>query len=361
VTNSDTISIQSAAQMDEASLDRLLLDILSKPLSDTEETVSQFSRDDWKPLFERARLHGAGVLLANKLIHVVSIDETARETISSVYINAVANDARLAKQTAKVVSQFTDKHIPVLALKGPALSRALGYDSSSKMSADIDLLVQPADVEVADAELRSFGYSPSASDPNERCYTNLGLPSIDLHWSLIRWHDGELNSMDNCIAVEIECVQIPVLEPTVCLLYLALHAGYHHLCTDWASIHDIAQCTLRWKDSIDWQRFGMIANQSGTSSSVYSPIRLAVQHFGSSVPDDVLCALKPPIHLKTLDLISQSGFDGKLANEKDFIKASRKRYFLSQPDVFCQLSLVARWLKHKVRATRFDKDRKSEA
>ncbi len=312
-------SMQGRTSFSNREIDNILLRILSEPAESAAEMPSGTDESVQMALLRRARVHGATVLLSAKLWKCPHLVESARQSIINAVVESTIKDEQLADSTSKIVHAFRQVGITALAYKGPALWRALGLSFPSKCSVDIDLLVLPKDRAGADLALRSLGYDCVERDLSEACYQSQELPLVDLHFSLLTvggWGDALVTLLDrawhNQSSVEIAGTRVPILGPTDTTLALILHAGCHHLCTDWASLHDIARCTTVWRDKVDWEYLLYAADLAGIRNALHCPLWLAAEHFGASVPEEALRRIRLPWYRKGLRKIALAGFEGRL-------------------------------------------------
>jgi hypothetical protein len=326
-----------------AELDKLLLAIIFES-EDACEQLSGLDEAVYTQLLHRARVHNALVLLSNRL-HM--LDPNVQDFLRHVHLTSVVSDLHLANQASKVV---LDSGIDVLVMKGPVLWRALELASPSKISHDIDLLLKREDVSRADSVFKGLGYRCAKMGPNEAAYLSSEHRAIDLHWSLIRWDDLSLDSWERLwadrVQVTIEQAEVSTLSPTHTIYALAMHAGCHHLCADWASLHDISCCIKNASSNIDWQHIIDLATSAGLKAALHPPLALASEHFGAPVPRDILRTLRLPVHQRGLDMIARRGFEGRIKSTAQYENAKRLWNLLSQAGPYQAWILIAKWAKY---------------
>lgn len=127
------------------------------------EPVQLASGVDWRKflqVIERHRLQG----IAAKAIRDNGIElppDIAKE-LSAAAIEVGASNLRAAAEARRVADAFAAAAIPILFVKGLTLS-ALAYgDPFIKASCDIDILVEPRNLEPAAQLLGGLGYRPTA-------------------------------------------------------------------------------------------------------------------------------------------------------------------------------------------------------
>lgn len=157
--------------------------------------------------------------------------------------HALAHAAELAR-----IHEHADRAgLPVLALKGPPLSRQAYGDSTLRHSRDIDILVDPRHFPAVEDLLTSAGYrreSPSYPRSDRRWktyrrfthhveYRREGWPlPVELHWrlhpvaSLFPVSCREL--LRRAVHVDIGAATVPTMAPADQLLYLCSHGARHN-------------------------------------------------------------------------------------------------------------------------------------
>lgn len=135
---------------------------------------------------------------------------------------------RHARATAATVTHLRSAGVDVIVLKGVATA-ALLYGDEVRTSADIDLLVRPADRRRAASALRSLGYRREVVSPHATSWVSASRTPVDLHVTLPRstrsprrvWAvlDGEAT----VIEVGDPPQPVPVLGPAAAAVHLALH------------------------------------------------------------------------------------------------------------------------------------------
>jgi hypothetical protein len=218
--------------------------------------------------------------------------------------NAIRNEY-LAMELARVLKLFDEAGIPVIPLKGVALSQSLYGDASLRVCADLDVLVprslvarsfqvllrdryaaeHPEEILIRIPLGNAIEYPFRRSDGPFRC-------RLELHWGLFC---GSFN--DENAAAEIWRESKPDtffgvtarrLPPEWELLYLAAHA-VRHRCEGlkWlADIHD--SVSLR---PVDWERLGSAARRHGWESAMTVSLGTCNAFLGTRVPREFM---QPP-------------------------------------------------------------------
>jgi hypothetical protein len=204
----------------------------------------------------------------------------------------------------KIKELLGEKGIEVLLLKGPHLGNTV-YDSPrDRLYGDVDILVQPADFEMAAAVLLENGFKP--------CFFDTFSPEIQSdfkHWEyrspwgvmveLHRWLSGHDRYRVDCAGLFARAEKFIFGETPArglaaedLLLHLCLHMGtsYFHA-IERKHVADIG--LLIKKCEPDWPVFLRRAKKAGARSLVYYALLAARQQEKSNIPAAILRKLRP--------------------------------------------------------------------
>ncbi|MFD1957515.1 nucleotidyltransferase family protein [Paenibacillus thailandensis] len=173
-----------------------LLLLLQDAASLDEETARGYaSALDWNAFVELAlhhRVYPAVYLKLNSLASIVPAD--TMETLRYHHHSNTFKMLELTKEMSRISGALAEDGIRSIQLKGPVLAIQLYGDLSLRTSKDLDILVDPDDVELAEATMARLGYEAADkhdSDPNwKRKYHHLSFShkerraEVEIHWRL---------------------------------------------------------------------------------------------------------------------------------------------------------------------------------
>ena len=140
---------------------KLLLECCRRSFTaDADSGIRRWSEHvDWNRFLRLARRHRVQGLVAQALYRSGGTPPTAIATEISDDAAAIAQaNLRAFDECVELAKLFHEASIPILFVKGLSLS-ALAYgDPFVKMSADLDILVEPSEIEAAATILRDRGY-----------------------------------------------------------------------------------------------------------------------------------------------------------------------------------------------------------
>lgn len=213
----------------------------------------------------------------------------------------------------QVIAALKRAGVRAILLKGASVARTLYGDGHARPYGDVDLLVAPEQLQLANAVLTDLGYAPrhAASSPSEHTdhameWDQPGKPTIDLHQSLegVRatphrcW--ARLSSQTRDLAVggtEVEVLTSPGLA-----FNLALHAsaggvarsGGHQGAKRAKALNDLARA-LRTLDGNVWQEACDIARDLDALAAFGVGLRLDLT--GRELADDLGLATDVSVEL----------------------------------------------------------------
>lgn len=191
--------------------------------------------DDWPLLFARARHHAvAGHLRARLAALGVAPPLDVARALARRDVEDELWFLHLAATLADVAAGLSQRGVPYVALKGPALAVRVASPPHLRRSTDLDVLVAPDDVGPAVDALSGLGYArlrgDALRDHAALHFAHATLPGLELHHAA---HVGVGRAvpasalLDGAREVDVlgAAVRIPPAAPE--LAYLALHAAGH--------------------------------------------------------------------------------------------------------------------------------------
>jgi hypothetical protein len=252
-------------------------------------------------------------------------------------------DARSAlmqvAEISRLLAALRMVDVPVLVLKGVALSVQLFGDVSRRRARDIDLLVAPADRERADAVLRTMGYRSerwSAADQAavERCVKDAEyfhattLTCVELHTRLtdnadllawgfaMLWREREEVTVGETV--------IPTLPRHRLAVYLCVHGASH----GWERLRWLADLAALLADATGTSAAIAAARAEGLGEAMLQAAALAHRTIGLPVGNDDLVRAAESPAVARLDFLLLRFFAGRVFSTVPALHswAWRKRY-----------------------------------
>lgn len=265
------------------------------------------SDSDWEVLIEASVRHSLTPLFYHRLkaLPVDSpVPDWVRRRLRLLYLRNAGRNINLYQSLGEVLTSLGKNNIPVMALKGAHLAELVYGNIALRPMSDLDLLVKEKDLMKVEEKLLEMGYRPIE---DERKVTKKNyqfayrLPGkglcLEIHWTLIRADyafDIDLEGQwERSRPAVIGNGAVRVQSPEDLLLHLCLHnckdlfeKGLKLLCDLSATIH-------HYEKVMDWDQVLLRSRQWGIEKFVYLALRLAVELWNASVPEDLLKAFRP--------------------------------------------------------------------
>jgi hypothetical protein len=258
---------------------------------------------DFEWLVGEAHRHGI-VPLLSRTMHALAPGLCPKDVLSQLR-NATEHTVRasfmLAAELLRVLDALRAHDLPSLAIKGP-ISASLCYgDLGLRTFSDVDVLIDPPNVERVARCLHELGYVPAHGLPpgwlkqlvrtgTEQLFRHRSDDRlVDLHWALMpRGYTFSPKLVGVFAAtqrVRIGGADVPTLGNEATLIFLLLHGMKH----DWASLGwlcDVAELVRR--QAIDWQAVLAWSDRRGPRRFIDIGLGLAHSLLDAPVPEQVL-------------------------------------------------------------------------
>jgi len=257
----------------------------------------------WSRLFDQAEAHGVVPLAARSLAALGWPDVPApvRAAFEAARRINAARNALVARALVRVLEGLDRVGVPVIPLKGVALSESLYGDAALRVSADLDVLVPRECVARAWTVLGELGYVMAdheervdASELDLLLESNIeyafaspeaaGCP-VELHWGIAwRWpHSAPAIADLWADARPRPFLGAPAhaLGPEWELLYLAVHAARHR----WESLkwlvdmHEVCR-----RGGLDWEKVRAKADRFGLTEVLQISLQASAALFDTPLP-----------------------------------------------------------------------------
>jgi hypothetical protein len=252
----------------------------------------------WPALLALSRRNRVAALAQAALSGRAGVPRDARDELLALARRSFVETALTAQALGEVAPALAA--LPWALLRGPALGANLYGDLMLRPYGDLDVLVEPAHVNAAQAALGTLGFCLPPGSPGQNYYRafHLHLPltrpglagplALELHWAID--HPFSLYTVDvaGLLArrreLTVEQVAVPAPAPDDLVLTLAVHAVKHAvqlpfwLETDRVeqvveegcllSLFDIALALQVLKADLDWEQMAGRAKAWGAAAQV---------------------------------------------------------------------------------------------
>lgn len=297
-------------------------------------SLEALTGEDWDSIVERSIALGTIFIV----YHAIKDCDPSGEIIppdiekrlKKIYLESAIRSVRLFAEASRLLKDFNDANIPVIALKGLSLAEDLYGDIAMRPMVDIDLLIKKEDMIKAGKLLLSRGYDqhiPSWEKIVDVHYHLLAFikrtkqrEMVELHRNIVR-PESPFSVDANGIWERARPIRVAGSEALAMsfedlLIHLCFHAVYHQkFKLIFINFCDIARLMhINGKD-LDWPWLVKIAREWGLQKCVYLTLCLTREILGAPLPDNEMDKLKPddfdPVFLDyAKEQIFSKAFDG---------------------------------------------------
>lgn len=251
-------------------------------------------------LLERAKVQGlSGLVAESMLASGSSLPDDATALARQSRLSSLARHLAMLDDAERLSSALSSADIPHAFFKGPVISALHHVEPTSRAYLDLDVLVDPLDLEGALAALEVAGFRLETRNwplyvalvPAELSLTNAAGTLVDLHWHVVMKRElrqaRALRTSDLLARrriVEVNGVRLPTLDATDTLVHLCVHgadAGADRLL--W--LFDVHCAVLA--EPPDWVEVVRRSHEGRVSGQVALMLGRASRTFETPVPEDI--------------------------------------------------------------------------
>ena len=262
---------------------------------------------DWSAVCHLAKHERVAPLLHLALRDCPALPADAAAALRDAYHETARCNLLFRHELGGVLRALDAAAIPVLVLKGAALSDTVYPSIAVRPMSDLDLLVRRPDVTRAFAVLSDLGFAEpriqtragaGAYESQYYVYKESVAPvPLELHWSLFDspYYQYAL-SMDwfweTAESADIADTRARMLGREAQVLHLCGHLRLHHGGDELLWLHDVAQVIGVWGARIDWQLVLEQARRFDLVLSLRDVLGRVARDWGAAVPSAVLQQLR---------------------------------------------------------------------
>ena len=279
----------------------------------------RISLQGWTALESCVGLKVAGILGLLPVLHVraqqseLDLDVRAlaswREVLAEQYAFTQQRNQRLLQHTARILDLANNANVTLMPLKGMDVLTQIYADIGVRSTSDIDLLVQPEQLEQATQVIEQAGFECGArvkrhaifALPNSRVVSQFGDHpdnpiKVELHTSIRNSMPLESCDLTQTVWQGAQRETRPTMpvaiypSRTALMLYEMLHAANHAMTRSlrFTSLYDMMLLAERLRRE-EWQTLTQVLTTSQQFWWAYVPLRLVTRYFGATrLPPEVL-------------------------------------------------------------------------
>jgi len=215
-----------------------LLEVIADP---RRATLAASSTAEWDEIKRTAHQHGLSGVLAQLCADCLPADQ--KPWLREVMATQLASHHRRLRELKTIADALDAEGIRFVVLKGPVLGERYLHPPFLKVSGDLDLLMDEANLRLAGRCLTAAGWIEELRPSpwwmwRRRCHHIAFKPSprlpagasVELHY-LLPWHRPPIGATDLLDRSEwwtgADGLRVRVLEPADEAIFLAIHAARH--------------------------------------------------------------------------------------------------------------------------------------
>jgi hypothetical protein len=299
--------------MDKVGLNKILLFCIGKDGGEKgRQLLAALTPADWESLIQQSFRHDVAPLLyyqLNNNFSDVDIPKKIRLALKTMYLYSVQQNSQLYNDLFRVLEALKDDGIPVIALKGVHLAKAVYGNTALRPMCDIDIMIKKKDLEHVEDRLLMLGYGPTKGRQSieERCayhhhldqFNKPGNVPIEVHWNIApvnAFFRIDLNGIwERAEKTQFSGRDVWLLSIEDLLLHLCLHVSYNHqFSIDFKHIYDIYELIHQCRHKMNWEQLIRTAHVWRMHDFIYTTLSVTSRiMMAAEVPSSVLKALKP--------------------------------------------------------------------
>jgi hypothetical protein len=251
--------------------------------------------ENWDEIFNSAVIHSVERLLHQYLIEIgFQLPPEVEQRLHRWQLIKNVWQAHAQSALEQALTALHSASIRAVALKGPVLGERVYPDPRMRLSADLDLLVAPNDLENATAVLKGIGYGPARESEDRflrKYHYHILLsrscpPVIELHFRLSDGFGVQLAAEEFLSRARVYRTAAGavahILSPEDEMLYLCIHAaGHRFVRLSW--LCDIKLLLRRYAD-LDWSALAARAHSHRVQAALLFACETLHSRLGVETP-----------------------------------------------------------------------------
>jgi hypothetical protein len=268
----------------------------------------------WDLLMQKAIWHRLLLLVSHHLSSPelsMFVPEPVLERMKNLQYHSLARNMVFQDELSRLLSELNSQEIPVIVLKGAALLENIYRDISLRPMNDLDILVRPEHLDLAEAIALRRGYTylaardtPGRTKKNGRHLDNLILRGkgvlLEIHQHIVDTGDPYHFDLDGFWAraepVMIAGARALMLAPADLLIHLSvkfLLDRRYRSSNALGQLCDISEVIGHYNHSLDWDLIEKTSQDKGVSKGLHFVLYTCQHLLQAPVPASILDRLQP--------------------------------------------------------------------
>lgn len=303
-----------------------LVYLISQAIRGKKVGKEPLENQNWNYILRYANSHQVKALIYSAFQNsgcIINLKKEILEQWKKETMLTAVGQMRHIKQVTGVLSNFNDKKIPFIVLKGLVIRELYPRPELRTMS-DADILIKQSDLNVTKELMAGLGYSEEGISPMHIFYYKKNCSPIEIHWTIedYRFFNGNnmnINKMwDDAKKVEIGGVECLSFSNEDLALHLCIHMAAH-IITGGFGIRQLCDLVLLVEKeglTIDWQSFFEKGKKWRIEKFIIAIFLTCNQLFDMNIPSELeqYCNL---FDKKQVNLLINEILEGGVYGKKD--------------------------------------------
>jgi hypothetical protein len=290
-------------------IDRLLLDCLHRDSERIKVLGSvSLTENEWHQFFLTAVRKRVSALIFYRLKKrdaLGFLPKQIEEGFRNRYLMNAARNLKLSFELRNVLEAFLAENISSIVLKGAHLVNWIYENPALREMSDIDLMLHPEQMKLADKILSQMGYRPrtpwdlACEMENFRhlpVYTKRSSIPIELHFNIFQvassFYVGADELWPEKTVYQNGGLKFNGLSPELLLVHICVHLAGHRYAFGLHPLCDISELIFMGSKLLNWEKFSNKTIKMGYECPVFLSLFLAKELLGAQVPEGVLQSLE---------------------------------------------------------------------
>lgn len=263
---------------------------------------------NWRAVVEEAKAARVAPLLYDVLRGQNRVPIQVIRSLRSEYDLTLRYNLYLFGELRRVLRRLNEHAVPVILLKGAALTEVIYTNLALRPMRDLDLLVPTQAVPRAEGILKGLGYAVPRVDPQPGAtlaYESQMTVSksdplpchIEIHWNLIDspFYQHSLATewfWDTSLPLTVGQESARILGPEAQTLYLCAHLLLHHGGNDLLWFYDLVQVIRYYRVQLDWQEILTRAQSLTVTLPAQSILIALAEEWCAPIPSNIIAKLR---------------------------------------------------------------------
>ncbi len=259
---------------------------LLQQLFDPETLISDF--ENTLAEIEQSTIYSQAYVLFSQQGKLEQAPTYFQQTLNEKYQMALYQNIFIKSQTEQLLELFEECKIDVIPLKGTMFAEKYFHHLGARPTSDIDLLVHPTDIEIAEQAVKKIGYIIEETRIPFHFHSSFSklipgshIPlTVELHWNIVKENTAnfQIEEMWNDSSTIEGFQHVRELSDLHTFYMICLH-GWRHNLDSLKYFIDIIQLIITFNDKIDYDELIKITTRHQTKKRIFRTLSIVYEEY----------------------------------------------------------------------------------